>query len=416
MIEKENLPAEVQPMSDTQDSNENTSSIKYFQGLDELSKSNKNPDTLKLIKQKIFDLSNMKNIHFLFGSGASTGTKELPAIPTMKDFIVKIEAKLTNDPQKSTFKKLKEKNNENLEDILGILYSKRDYQLGVDEEDKVTDDLIKTIEETIFEEINIDFSKASCEVVIDTYKTFYQKVTYRNKDLSRVNVFTTNNDLFNERVLDNLNINYNNGFGGGLERFFNPARFGYTFSKKIETSIEKYEALDNMIYLYKLHGSINWIEKKGNSLFNIQEININHTEKKPPESVLIYPNPLKQSKSLTSPYTDIIREFQKKLLLQNSVLFIIGYSFSDDHLNNIIYQALSSNSSISIVIFGNYDKPIFKIDDKRIYKIYGEVESKKIHYFKYIVDEFIPNLNENKDSNILKDFIEKLSETKEKEQ
>ena len=87
----------------------------------------------------------------------------------------------------------------------------------------------------------------------------------------------------------------------------------------------------------------------------------------------------------------------------------------DDHLNNIIYQALSSNSSISIVIFGNYDKPIYKIDDKRIYKIHGEIESKKIHYFKYIVDEFIPNLNENKDSNILKEFIEKLSETKEKE-
>lgn len=386
--------------------------IKFYQGTNNLSKST-NEETLKLIKQKVFDLSNMKNIHFLFGSGTSTGTKELPAIPTMKDFILKIEAKLTAE-QLITFNKLKDNKNENLEDMLGVLYSKRDYQLGINESDTDTDDLIEIIEKTIFEEINIDFSKKSCEAVIDTYKTFYQKVTYRNKDLSRVNIFTTNNDLFNERVLDNLNINYNNGFGGGLERFFNPARFGYTFSRKIETSIEKYEALDNMIYLYKLHGSINWVEKEGNSLFNIQEININHTNTKPAESVLIYPNPLKQSKSLTSPYTDIIREFQKKLLLQNSVLFVIGYSFSDDHLNNIIYQALSSNSSISIVIFGNYDKPIYKIDDKRIYKIHGEIETKKIHYFKYIVDEFIPNLNENKDSNILKEFIEKLSETKEK--
>jgi len=397
-------------MSETENTTIDDKKVKLFQGLDELLKNKSDADTLKLIKQKIFDLSNMKNIHFLFGAGVSAG-----AIPTMKEFIVEIEKKIKDKLlQQETFKKLKENNNENLEDILGILYSKRDYQLGVKEEDKDTDELIKIIEETIFEKINIDFSETSCEAVIDTYKTFYQKVTYRNKDLSRVNIFTTNNDLFNERVLDNLNINYNNGFGGGLERFFNPARFGYTFSKKIETSIEKYEALDNMIYLYKLHGSINWIEKEGNSLFNIQEINIKHTDIKPTESVLIYPNPLKQSKSLTSPYTDIIREFQKKLLLQNSVLFVFGYSFSDDHLNNIIYQALSSNSSISIVIFGDYDKPIFKIDDKRIYKIYGEVESKKIHYFKYIVDEFIPNLNENKDSNILKDFIEKLSETKEK--
>lgn len=384
--------------------------IKFYQGTDDLSKSN-NEEILKLIKQKVFDLSNMKNIHFLFGAGVSAG-----AIPTMKEFIVEIEEKIkTQQKQQEVFKKLKENNNENLENILGVLYSKRDYQLGINEPDKDTDDLIEIIEQTIFEKINIDLSDASHQAVIDTYKTFYQKVTYRNKDLSRVNIFTTNNDLFNERVLDNLNINYNNGFGGGLERFFNPARFGYTFSKKIETSIEKYEALDNMVYLYKLHGSINWIEKEGNSLFNIQEININHKDKKPKESVLIYPNPLKQSKSLTSPYTDIIREFQKKLLLQNSVLFVIGYSFSDDHLNNIIYQALSSNSSISIVIFGNYDKPIFKIDDKRIYKIYGQIEKQKIHYFEYIVKEFIPNLNENNHVNILKDFIEKLDKAKEKE-
>ena len=247
--------------------------IKFYQGTDDLSKSN-NEETLKLIKQKVFDLSNMKNIHFLFGAGVSSG-----AIPTMKEFIVEIEEKIkTQQKQQEVFKKLKENNNENLENILGVLYAKRDYQLGINEPDKDTDDLIEIIEQTIFEKINIDLSDTSYQAVIDTYKTFYQKVTYRNKDLSRVNIFTTNNDLFNERVLDNLNINYNNGFGGGLERFFNPARFGYTFSKKIETSIEKYEALYNMIYFYKLHGSINWIEKEGNSLFNIQDIYILHID------------------------------------------------------------------------------------------------------------------------------------------
>ncbi len=401
-------------MNDTEIASEQTS-IKIYQGLDELSKDKKNDDSLKLIKQKLFDLLNMKNINFLFGSGTSAGS-----IPTMTGFIEKVESKFEEkSPQAQSFKKLKDNNKENLEDILGVLYSKRDYQLGINEVDTETNELIKIIEKTIFKEINIDLSDSFHENAMNIYKTFYQKVTYRNKDLSRVNVFTTNNDLFNERVLDNLNINYNNGFGGGLERFFNPARFGYTFSRKIETSLEKYEALDNMIYLYKLHGSINWIKKEGNSFFNIQEINIKHTDNKPSESVLIYPNPLKQGKSLTSPYTDIIREFQKKLLLQNSVLFVIGYSFSDEHINNIIYQALSSNSSISIVIFNDCDvedystctKPIFKIDDKRIYKIFGEDNGKEIHFFKYIVDNLIPNLNENRDTNLLKDFIDKLSET-----
>lgn len=403
-------------MSEAETNNEEAR-VQFYQGCDNLSKTN-NEETLKFIKQKLFDLFNMKNVHFLFGAGTSAGS-----IPTMTGFIEKIKSELEEGSAKSkNFKKLKDNNKNNLEDILGILYSKRNYQSGIREEDKDTDELIKIIEETIYKEININLSDITHKNAMDIYKNFYQKVTYRNRDLSRVNVFTTNNDLFNERVLDNLNINYNNGFGGGLERFFNPSRFGYTFSKKIENSLEKYEALDNMIYLYKLHGSINWIEKEGNSLFNIQEVNIQHTDSKPTESVLIYPNPLKQGKSLTSPYTDIIREFQKKLLLANSVLFIIGYGFNDEHLNNIIYQALSSNSSISIVIFSDCDvkdygdctKPIFNIDDKRIYKIFGKVNGETIHYFKYIVDNFIPNLNENKDTNILKKFMEKLDEAKEK--
>ena len=37
--------------------------IKFYQGTDDLSKSN-NEETLKLIKQKVFDLSNMKNSNY----------------------------------------------------------------------------------------------------------------------------------------------------------------------------------------------------------------------------------------------------------------------------------------------------------------------------------------------------------------
>lgn len=399
-------------------------SMKFYQGTEELFSKNKlenDEQKLAFLKQKITDLLNIKNIHFLFGSGVSSGS-----IPTMKEFISKVEEKLKNEKKKrETFEKLRNNNSENLEDILGVLYSKRAYQDGIKIEDKATEGLIKIIENTMFKEINVDIFDGSHEDAIKLYETFYQKITYRSKDFSRVNIFTTNNDLFNERVLDKLNINYNNGFGGGLDKYFNPARFSYTFSKKIEASIEKYEPLDNMIYLYKLHGSVNWIEEEGNALFNIKEINIDKDYKPDNKNVLIYPNPLKQGKSLTAPYSDIIREFQRKLLLQNSVLFVIGYSFSDEHLNNIIYQALSTNSSLSIVIFGNYaDKSIFKINDKRIYKIHGKDEmvvsdkddDKKIHYFKYIVNELIPNLNEDKHEEILKSFVDALSKERKKEE
>lgn len=395
---------------------EEESNMFFYQGTEELfskNKLNNDGEKISFLKQKITDFLNIKNIHFLFGSGVSSGS-----IPTMSGFIKKVENKLKQKDKKTIkdiFNKLKN-NDANLESILGVLYSKRAYQEGIGEEDEDVKRLIDIIEKTMFEGININIFEGKHKETIDLYETFYQTITYRNKDLSRVNIFTTNNDLFNERVLDKLNINYNNGFGGGLERYFNPARFSYTFSKRVEASVEKYEPLDNMVYLYKLHGSINWIEEEGNSLFNIKEVKIDESYKPNDKNVLIYPNPLKQGKSLTAPYSDIIREFQRKLLLQNSVLFVVGYSFSDEHINNIIYQALSTNSSLSVVIFGNYsEKSIFKVNDKRIYKVYGEANGKKIHYFEYIVNELVSNLNKDKSENILKNFVDALNNEKEKQ-
>lgn len=411
--------------------------ISFLQGQESLIDGDDLKQNLDKIKQKITDLSNVKNVHFLLGAGASSG-----AIPTMKDMVASIDYRLTfpipppipssketttalpkkavsNTDLQTLFNKIKSSTKENLEDILGVLYSKRAYLKGSG--DKLSDDyietrsLIKIIESEMFQQINIDFYTEKSKESLKLYKDFYQKITLRNKDLSRVNVFTTNNDLFNEKALDYSNINYNNGFGGGLDRVFNPARFNYTFSRKIDAEVQKYEPLDNMVYLYKLHGSISWRESKNNSFFQIQEVSTKHGDNVPNDNILIYPTPLKQNKSLGSPYSDLIREFQKKLLQPHSVLFVIGYSFSDEHLNNIIYQALASNSAISVVVFGNYsDKEVFKVNDRRIYKIFGDADGNKIHYFKYIVDNFLPDLEEFEDINLLKKFMNNLADEKSK--
>ncbi len=381
--------------------------IHCFQGTEDLLSNKDNKDKIKAV---LFDLFNIKNVNFLFGAGTSNG-----AIPTMKELQECVVEKLSED-EKKIFEEVKERN---LEEILEILYSGKTY-LKNNPQDKdnsefnTLNSLIEKIEEIIFKKINIEIG-INCgsnvqKEVFENYMKFYKKVTYRNKDLNRVNIFTTNNDLFNEYVLDYLNIDYNNGFGGGLKRSFNPARFEYVFAKKMDEGIEKYEPLNHMIYLYKLHGSINWVETKNhNSFFDIEEIYLKSGEQKPKETCLIYPTPLKEGKSLTSPYTDLIREFQKKLSLPNSVLFIIGYSFSDEHINTIIYRALASNNSLSVVIFADKDKlarkiPLFSINDKRIYVIYGKYEGKTIHYFKYFVDELIPEQKQNEEDEIYKKF------------
>src|SRR5690606_10327828 len=173
---------------------------------------------------------------------------------------------------------------------------------------KVCNELIEIIENTIFTNINIDCKGDGAVDVLNNYQNFYRKLALRNKDLSRLNIFTTNNDLFNETALDSLNIHYIDGFGGGINKFFNPALFNYTFSKRMDTSIEKFEPVENIVNLYKIHGSVNWVEDKNdaNTFFKIKEIPYSAGNSNA-HTALVYPAPTKQNKSLGSPYDEMFR-------------------------------------------------------------------------------------------------------------
>jgi hypothetical protein len=397
--------------------------INFYQGLSDLLSEVKSTNedvenkSIDTIKNKISELFNMKNIHFLFGSGTSAG-----AIPTMAQLYDKVETHINglelplHKYVKEEFEKIKGRvKDKNLEDVLGILYSHKVYLNEGDPDNsvlKICDSLIDIIETIIFDNINIDFDDAKYKDDIENYKRFYRKTALRNKDLSRINVFTTNNDLFNETALDSLNIHYINGFNGGLNRYFNPALFNYTFSKRMDTSIDKFEPVENMVHLYKIHGSINWIEdtKNANTFFKIKET---FNPSKGKSNVLVYPTPTKQNKSLGSPYVEMFREFQRKLLEPLSVLFVVGYSFSDEHVNNIIYQALATNSTMNLVIINDVsDKDIFKIEDDRIFKIWGEKsDGQKLHYFNNLIKDLLPNVNAFKsESNSLNQFVKFYNE------
>lgn len=392
---------------------------------------------LELLKDKIRELFNLKNVNFLFGSGTSNG-----AIATMSKLYTDISFDEDETDLKQEFDCIANKVGKNLEQCLNVMYSANTYYNGIKDE---SDDeniqknidlykrLITKVEKHIYDSINIDFKTEQALKVLEYYKNFYQKLALRTKDNSRIRVFTTNNDLFNETALDSLNIHYINGFMGGLRKFFNPAIFNYTWLKRMDTSIDKYEPVENMVYLYKIHGSINWVETKNqsNSYFEIEEI-VPTEDTDNEHKALIYPTPTKQDKSLGSPYVDLFREFQNRLLEPHSVLFVIGYSFSDRHVNDIIYRALATNSTINVVIFGNKpeasqstEKPIFFINDNRIFTINGAIyedeeyqnKTDTINHFDYIVNNLIPNLDAfRQDDDLLNKFMESLKKERNKDE
>ncbi len=231
------------------------------------------------------------------------------------------------------------------------------------------------------------------EAVYDLYQAFYRKLIFRDRALSRPWIVTTNYDLFNETAMDRIGIPYCNGFSGTVERRFNPATFRYSLAEQLDISSRKWTAVDNFAYLCKLHGSINWIEES-KGLFPIREVQ--HVPQDIGARLMIYPTPTKQAASFGSPYSDLFREFHGRIIREQSVLFIIGYSFGDEHLNNIIFQALTI-PTFRMVAFCSPRAPgvvaqLRALNDPRVWIIGGDgpSEEQKAHHFKFFVEQFMP--------------------------
>lgn len=255
--------------------------------------------------------------------------------------------------------------------------------------------------------------------LIEIYKQFYRKLLTRNSTLPRLNIFTTNYDLYSERAMDLLGIHYVNGFTGGISKFFNPAIFNYALAEKMDLSQSKWSVIDNFFYLYKIHGSVNWIEGEGeNKLFKVKEINEPTFERLEQEAtIMIHPTPLKYNASLGSPYSDLFREFQKKLMQNNNILVTIGYSFSDEHINNLIFQAFTIPSFRLIVIGEPTSKntigKLMELNDSRVWIIGERWPEEKdsytpLHFFKRFVEEVLPDLTAEDLDNKMEKTIQNL--------
>jgi hypothetical protein len=234
------------------------------------------------------------------------------------------------------------------------------------------------------------FAKGDTSVQ-DLYEQFYKKLVLRDRSLPRPWVFTTNYDVFNETAMDRLGIPYANGFSGVIERRFNPATFRYALAEQLDVANRKWTAVDAFVYLCKLHGSVTWTEDD-HGLFPIRE------EWPVPAAsrMLIYPTPAKQNSSLASPYIDLFREFQSRIVRDQTVLITAGYAFGDEHLNNIIYQALTI-PTFRLIIFAAPDMDgeiakLRRLRDPRIWIIGGKgpTNDSPAHYFDTIIEHFMP--------------------------
>ncbi len=377
-----------------------------------------------LVKKEILQVFDVKNLSFLIGAGCSSFLKGNPkeeiGVPIMSELAREFYDEVIDDADKQYITgTLKIKIDEepfsgNLEKFMEVLHS---YLFLLESQGADTNDIdaliLKVTGFLLKKCVNKDNNLKHTEVV-DLYSLFYKKLIYRDSNLSKTNIFTTNYDLYSETALDKLGVLYTNGFTGLVERYFNPTVFNYAYAEQMELSNNKWNVIDNFIYLYKIHGSINWVESNAeNHLFKVKEMQLPDENAK---SVMIYPTPMKQVASFASPYSDLFREFQKKLMQDKNVLIVIGYSFSDEHINNLIYQALTI-PNFRLIIFQNSEREniqqLIKLNDPRIWIIGGEDGDKKVHYFDYVVNDLLPDIDQEKieDSvdKVLKNLLKKKS-------
>lgn len=395
-----------------------------------------------VVRQHLADAANAKNLSFLLGSGCSSLSDVLDGevgIPTMgpmakaflaeapdkedQEYITKEERRILKD--RITVDVDSEAFQSNLERLLELLYSARFLFKGAEGgELKETYDVVdRVIEKTIRYVIKVCTSGKfdnGDNRVLSLYEKFYRKLVIRDRSLPRPWIFTTNYDLFNEKAMDRRGIPYCNGFSGSVERRFNPAFFKYTLAEQLDISNRKWSAVDGFVYLCKLHGSINWVDD-GETLYPVREIQKPTYE--PSERVMIYPTPSKQSSSFASPYVDLFREFHSQVVRDQSVLVTIGYSFGDEHVNNIIFQAMTI-PNFRLIAFvppgaGGVVKKLSDLNDPRVWMIggSGRVTGRHAHYFDTFVEDFMPDGPGNKIddavSKVLSSLISKIPDQSE---
>lgn len=265
----------------------------------------------KLLVREIRKLMITKQLNFLIGSGASA-----KSIGLMRDFNDDDETGKTANEQLED--KVKEISRKILRDTYGL-----------------------SGEESIRENLDdyIQFLKS----VIDVINLSNSRQTPKS-----VNLFTTNYDLYIEKAVDELI---------GTRRFvFNDGANGY-FKRVLESSnynrVVSYKGLnDNYISeipsvsLIKPHGSMNWFEMNETIIIGSE---VAETPK------IVKPTGVEEKDTyLDNHYYEMLRVFQLELDKPQSVLFIIGFSFQDQHIGKMVKRALQ-NPEILIIAFGYLD-------------------------------------------------------------
>jgi hypothetical protein len=153
-----------------------------------------------------------------------------------------------------------------------------------------------------------------------------------------IEIFNVNYDLIIETAFERLRVPYFDGFVGALE-----ARF-HTDLVEARTGTAEQSLPCFFVRLWKLHGSVNW-------QWNDDEIVRLGQAVKSGQPAAIYPSETKYEESRRMPFVVLHDRFRRALNEPETIMLIAGYSFGDQHLNELIFDAARRRERSEFVVF-----------------------------------------------------------------
>ena len=301
-------------------------------------------------------LSYATNIGFFFGAGTSCAF----GLPTIWKLTEKTKDALSTsertlyDSAEALVKDLSGKSDVTIEAILNHLREIRELTNGRTDYDfkgitgKQASDLDNTICNAIFKIIKYHTEQADVSI-LRRFFAWYESA-YRGFVKE---IYTTNYDMLLEMAMEANRTPYFDGFAGGYEPFFSP--------ESIESFSGEGDSTARWIRLWKIHGSLNWMKKPATTFSEERIIRIGRIDD-PKNELMIYPSREKYNLSRKEPYIAYFDRLKSYLNRGQAVFIISGYSFGDDHINEIIYNALRNNKRLYVTVFCFSDEQVVTME------------------------------------------------------
>lgn len=291
---------------------------------------------------------------FFFGAGASVAAGVPDTYSFVKEFIRFIES------SHDTGKKI------TIEKIVEVLKSWRNSDIDVELlletltklKDRYQEPLLQFFENLEFilkEEVYIDK-----QPLIEDLKDFIkskaivseERIRYLQPLLSFVKEF---------RPLDVISVNYDTC----IEQFCNVHKLAYQDGFDVHWNPKTFTTEHTDIRLYKLHGSVMWYQSDRGGYIKLpvmteaSKIQLITGEKA--ENLMLYPM---QKWDYAEPLLELLVHIKQLLESEKcKFLIVVGYSFRDDHIKRILWDAARKNRGLHLILVG---PKAYEIYSKRI--------------------------------------------------